>query len=222
MPVLNELKKQFLTEFDYRGEARNLEEVARNVLPVWGGCVAMPEPVPELVSEHVLTMSFLPGEKLELALKREWAGALGGAQGADLVDAVVAGGVGGGALGARVVLEKNMMLAQQIDCISKTFNLGAVSRCSGQIVARKSMGRKASERLSESLRGFQRWLARSLTLSAGIKCAQPISGFQLAISESLSEALRSSQRLLVVRFFCLGHYVESFRFAPKTHLRFCL
>ena len=99
MPVLNELKKQFLTEFDYRGEARNLEEVARNVLPVWGGCVAMPEPVPELVSEHVLTMSFLPGEKLELALKREWAGALGGAQGADLVDAVVAGGVGGGAGG---------------------------------------------------------------------------------------------------------------------------
>mmetsp|Transcript_113052 Transcript_113052/g.365087 ORF Transcript_113052/g.365087 Transcript_113052/m.365087 type:complete len:528 (-) Transcript_113052:78-1661(-) len=71
-PVLDELKKQFLTEFDYRGEAQNLRDVADLVLPTWGGCVAMPQPLLEFCGEHTLTMTYLPGEKLEAVLQREW------------------------------------------------------------------------------------------------------------------------------------------------------
>merc|ERR1712080_397478 len=41
-PVLDELRKQFLTEFDYRGEAQNLADIADLLLPRWAGCIAMP------------------------------------------------------------------------------------------------------------------------------------------------------------------------------------
>eukprot|EP00927_Polykrikos_kofoidii_P051875 TRINITY_DN45651_c0_g1_i1.p1 TRINITY_DN45651_c0_g1~~TRINITY_DN45651_c0_g1_i1.p1 ORF type:complete len:527 (+),score=65.20 TRINITY_DN45651_c0_g1_i1:79-1659(+) len=71
-PILDELKKQFLTEFDYRGEARNLDDVAQLIMPKWGGCVAMPKPLWDFCGEHALTMTYLPGEKLETALRQDW------------------------------------------------------------------------------------------------------------------------------------------------------
>jgi len=71
-PVLDELRKQFLTEFDYRGEAQNLEDVAERLFPAWEDKVAMPAPLKGLCGELVMTMTFLPGEKLETALRREW------------------------------------------------------------------------------------------------------------------------------------------------------
>jgi len=71
-PILDELRTQFLTEFDYRGEARNLEDVAQNVLPRWAEAVTMPQPLLPFCGEHVLTMTFLPGEKLDTVLRREW------------------------------------------------------------------------------------------------------------------------------------------------------
>jgi len=70
--VFDELQKQFLTEFDYRREVRNLQDVARLILPEWEGSVTLPEPLPEHCGELVLTMTYLPGEKLETALRREW------------------------------------------------------------------------------------------------------------------------------------------------------
>lgn len=71
-PVLEELRKQFLTEFDYRGEARNLTDVSSCLLPKWEGCIALPQPLLDLCGEHVLTMTYLAGEKLETSLQREW------------------------------------------------------------------------------------------------------------------------------------------------------
>ena len=35
-PFLDEIERQFATEFDYRDEAKNLAEVRSNVMPVWG------------------------------------------------------------------------------------------------------------------------------------------------------------------------------------------
>jgi len=63
-PPLEEIERQFLTEFDYRAEARNLEEVRAAVLPEWGHKVDIPAPHPELCAKDVLVMDRLPGKKL--------------------------------------------------------------------------------------------------------------------------------------------------------------
>ena len=59
-----EIEKQFLTEFDYRAEADNLNRVRANVLPKWGDKVNIPKPHMELCSRHILVMEFLNGVKL--------------------------------------------------------------------------------------------------------------------------------------------------------------
>lgn len=66
VPGLDEIDRQFLTEFDYIGEANNLLAVREGVLsnPYWEKRVAIPEPVMEMCSNNVLTMTFLPGVKL--------------------------------------------------------------------------------------------------------------------------------------------------------------
>jgi aarF domain-containing kinase len=64
LPYLNEIEKQFLTEFDYLKEAHNLEKVRQNIMPTWGRQVAVPQPVLELCSTHVLVMTHLSGKKL--------------------------------------------------------------------------------------------------------------------------------------------------------------
>jgi aarF domain-containing kinase len=56
LPALDEIERQFLTEFDYRKEADNLRTVRANILPKWGRRVAIPEPVDGLCTEHVLVM----------------------------------------------------------------------------------------------------------------------------------------------------------------------
>jgi hypothetical protein len=56
LPALDEIERQFLTEFDYRKEADNLRAVRENVLPKWGRRVAIPEPIDHLCTEHVLVM----------------------------------------------------------------------------------------------------------------------------------------------------------------------
>jgi aarF domain-containing kinase len=33
---VSEIEKQFMTEFDYRREADNLERIRRNIMPKWG------------------------------------------------------------------------------------------------------------------------------------------------------------------------------------------
>ena len=45
---MDEIEKQFLTEFDYREEARNLEAVRAKALPKFGQFVHIPRPVTAL------------------------------------------------------------------------------------------------------------------------------------------------------------------------------
>jgi aarF domain-containing kinase len=69
-PYFEEIRKQFQTEFNYVGEARNLEEVRGNLSKAGYDCVVeVPEPVMELCSKNVLVMRFLDGERLVDAVK---------------------------------------------------------------------------------------------------------------------------------------------------------
>lgn len=72
-PPLEEIERQFLTEFDYRAEAKNLEEVRAAVLPEWGHKVDIPAPHPELCAKDVLVMDRLPGKKLVDGLRDQLA-----------------------------------------------------------------------------------------------------------------------------------------------------
>lgn len=61
---LEEIERQFLTEFDYLGEAANMRDVRASVLPVWGDRVAIPAPIMELCTKEILVMEYLPGVRL--------------------------------------------------------------------------------------------------------------------------------------------------------------
>lgn len=63
-PYEREIERQFLTEFDYREEAKNLEEVRANVLPRWSHKVDIPAPHRQLCTREVLVMDEVPGVKL--------------------------------------------------------------------------------------------------------------------------------------------------------------
>jgi aarF domain-containing kinase len=60
--ILDEIEKQFLTEFDYKKEAEHLYRVALNMRKF--GDVVVPLPYFHLCTKHVLTMQFLNGPKL--------------------------------------------------------------------------------------------------------------------------------------------------------------
>lgn len=60
----NEVEKQFATEFDYQGEARNLMEIRSVIAPKYGKFVEIPKAHTELCSKHILVMDFLRGKKL--------------------------------------------------------------------------------------------------------------------------------------------------------------
>ena len=64
VPTFDEIERQFCTEFDYLGEAQNLHEIRRLVLPRWGDQVAIPRPYLSLCSRHLLTMEYLDGVKV--------------------------------------------------------------------------------------------------------------------------------------------------------------
>ncbi|SPQ98558.1 unnamed protein product (mitochondrion) [Plasmodiophora brassicae] len=61
---MNEIEKQFLTEFDYRREAENMALIRKNILPVWGHKVDIPEPYLDLCTTHMLVMELMHGRKL--------------------------------------------------------------------------------------------------------------------------------------------------------------
>ena len=62
LPFLGEGEKQFLTEFDFKGEAANLLEVRKNMLNAgFASDVVVPEPIPNLCSKRVLVMERLRG-----------------------------------------------------------------------------------------------------------------------------------------------------------------
>jgi aarF domain-containing kinase len=76
VPAMEEIEKQFPTEFDYRTEAENLELVRDNLTRA-GLCgpnklCQMPKPYREYCTKRVLVMEELHGEKLVDVLKRDF------------------------------------------------------------------------------------------------------------------------------------------------------
>jgi aarF domain-containing kinase len=67
LTYIEEIEKQFLTEFDYRREAKNLKMIQRHTHKHYGNAVVVPQPV--FATKYVLAMEFLHGEKLDKALK---------------------------------------------------------------------------------------------------------------------------------------------------------
>ncbi|KAF1773597.1 Protein kinase-like domain [Phytophthora cactorum] len=65
LPYLVEVEKQFMTEFNYVEEAKNLDTVRKNIAKSpYAAKVAIPEPRMELCTKEVLVMEFLKGRKL--------------------------------------------------------------------------------------------------------------------------------------------------------------
>ena len=73
VPPLEELERQFKTEFDYKEEARNLELVRNNLQSagILGSMCQVPKPYLELCTKNVLVMEELFGEMLVTALKQD-------------------------------------------------------------------------------------------------------------------------------------------------------
>jgi aarF domain-containing kinase len=72
-PYFDEIRKQFVTEFDYVGEAQNLAEVRANMSRAgYDKVVVIPAPVLPLCSKNVLVMDFLEGERLVDAVKNSY------------------------------------------------------------------------------------------------------------------------------------------------------
>eukprot|EP00442_Polarella_glacialis_P038984 CAMPEP_0115155048 /NCGR_PEP_ID=MMETSP0227-20121206/67667_1 /TAXON_ID=89957 /ORGANISM="Polarella glacialis, Strain CCMP 1383" /LENGTH=184 /DNA_ID=CAMNT_0002566059 /DNA_START=1 /DNA_END=552 /DNA_ORIENTATION=+ len=71
LPMLSQVWEQFATELDYAAEALNLRDlhVAFEAAPEFAGRICVPEPIPELTSGNVIGMGYLPGPKLETALR---------------------------------------------------------------------------------------------------------------------------------------------------------
>jgi len=84
VPALNEIEKQFQTEFDYRTEAEHLEVVRDNLMRAGlagpGKPCVVPKPYRQFCTKRVLVMEELKGDKLAVALKRDlehWANVTG-------------------------------------------------------------------------------------------------------------------------------------------------
>ena len=78
-PVLPELEKQFMTEFDYRNEASNLQSVRRNMMASpYKHKVKVPEPMMAFTTKNMLLMEKIEGEKLVLSAERKLSKALQG------------------------------------------------------------------------------------------------------------------------------------------------
>ncbi|KAF4697870.1 hypothetical protein FOZ63_026077 [Perkinsus olseni] len=58
---LDEIESQFLTEFDYRLEAENMEEIREQIMPHWGHKVVIPKSHLNLCTKRVLVMEYLRG-----------------------------------------------------------------------------------------------------------------------------------------------------------------
>jgi aarF domain-containing kinase len=64
-PFFNEIKKQFQTEFDYVGEAKNLAEVRANLSAAgFSEMAVVPLPRLDMCTKSVLVMDYLPGETM--------------------------------------------------------------------------------------------------------------------------------------------------------------
>ena len=68
---LDEMEKQFLTEFDYTLEAKNLDLIGShlNNSDMWKDIVVVPKPKHELCTKNCLVMDYLQGHKFIHAIK---------------------------------------------------------------------------------------------------------------------------------------------------------
>lgn len=69
---LDEIEKQFKTEFDFKLEAQNLQTVHANIMPFYGDKVKIPLPVKPYCTKDVLVMEFLKGDKFLKAIKENF------------------------------------------------------------------------------------------------------------------------------------------------------
>ena len=78
-PILVELERQIMTEFDYRNEAASLEQVRTNMSRTqYARKICIPQPLIGLCSTHLLVMEMLEGKKLSDAIEDQLTAALGG------------------------------------------------------------------------------------------------------------------------------------------------
>ena len=78
-PVLQELERQIMTEFDYSNEALSLEDVRSNMAKTqYANKICIPQPLLSLCSTHLLVMELLEGKKLSDAIEDRLTAALGG------------------------------------------------------------------------------------------------------------------------------------------------
>ncbi|KAJ8901214.1 hypothetical protein NDN08_007063 [Rhodosorus marinus] len=69
---MEEVERQFVTEFDYRGEAQNLNTIRDFVMPKYGSKVVVPEPIMDLCTKHVLVMEYLEGKRLVDSIREQY------------------------------------------------------------------------------------------------------------------------------------------------------
>ena len=74
LPPLNEIEKQFMSEFDYKQEAANNNLIRHNMLKKhgFGGSIDVPLAYPDLCSKHVLVMDYLDGETLVNGITKQF------------------------------------------------------------------------------------------------------------------------------------------------------
>jgi aarF domain-containing kinase len=76
VPALEEIEKQFMNEFDYERESKQLAEVRENLLRAGltgdeNKLCAVPKPYLDLCTKRVLVMEELPGDKLSVGLRED-------------------------------------------------------------------------------------------------------------------------------------------------------
>lgn len=76
--ILDELQRRLMTEFDYRNEATNLNDVRCNMMQSpYRKQVCVPQPHLQLCTKHVIIMEMLKGKKLTESIEDELAAAFG-------------------------------------------------------------------------------------------------------------------------------------------------
>lgn len=69
VPLIEEFSKNIAQEFNYEQEAQNVETMSKILLSRFEGKLETPQVCRELTTDSVLTMSFVEGVRLDLALK---------------------------------------------------------------------------------------------------------------------------------------------------------
>ncbi len=86
-PILDELYRQIMSEFDYEREADCLNKVRTNMIKSpFSKSVKVPKPLPKLCSKELLVMELLEGPKLSDSLENELKEILGEEQSQKLMD----------------------------------------------------------------------------------------------------------------------------------------